>query len=66
MKKFCEGCGHEITSWYFTYDGKYFCRDKDDRCIKEYLMDKFEDDIELDLEGAEYGPRMCRTEDDDR
>lgn len=35
----CEICGQEIEGLYVKYDGKYFCRNDGDNCIKEYLYD---------------------------
>ena len=55
----CYWCGREIKNeYYLKYDGEIFCRDKDDRCVKDYLYDKFDAEISMNLEGAECGPRL--------
>ena len=48
----CENCGQEIEGLYVKYDGKYFCRHDDDKCLKEYLYDKTDGECEY---GTMYG-----------
>ena len=43
----CEWCGHEIDTWYLKYEGKAFCRDNDDKCLKEYLYEKSDATLEM-------------------
>lgn len=50
----CAWCGKPIGNWAYKYDDKYFCpggskRDKDGICLKNYLFEKFDKDIELDV-----------------
>ena len=44
----CYWCKKEITSWYYKYKGRVFCEDNDGQCLKNYLFEKFDRDIDLD------------------
>lgn len=46
--KHCAWCDREINGWYLTYHGKHFCRSKDDSCIKNFLYEEADGDIEMD------------------
>lgn len=53
MARTCKWCGREIKSWFLRYDDESFCRDNDDLCLKNYLFEKFDKDIEEDREEGE-------------
>ena len=44
----CEWCGRELNGWYLKYRGKFFCRIKDDGCLKNYLYEQADEEIELE------------------
>lgn len=44
----CEWCEKEIEGWYLIYKGKNFCRRNDDKCIKEYLYEQEDENIDMD------------------
>lgn len=44
----CYWCDEEIERWYIKYQGHYFCKANNDRCIKDYLYDRADDDFVLD------------------
>lgn len=43
----CKWCGKEINGWYLRYKGNVFCREKDDLCLKNYLFEDADKDIEM-------------------
>lgn len=43
----CKWCGKEIEGWYLRYDDNVFCRRLDDLCLKNYLFDRADGDIEM-------------------
>lgn len=51
----CKWCGREITNWGYKYDGMWFCdggtktRAVDGICLKNYLFEKYQKDIEHDV-----------------
>lgn len=44
----CKWCGRELKSWFLIYKGYKFCRYNDDACLKNYLFEEAEKDIEED------------------
>ena len=42
----CEWCKRELHNWYLTYKGKNFCRYNNDACLKNYLFDEADGEIE--------------------
>ena len=45
----CKSCGKEIEGYYLKYDGYSFCRRNNDECLKDYLFDKYDDDIQMEI-----------------
>ncbi len=53
--EYCKWCGRELHGWYLTYKGMTFCDDKDEMCIKNYLREKHDLDIDSEIaEDSEY------------
>lgn len=50
----CEWCGAELNGWYLKYHGKCFCRNKNDICLKNYLFDEADEEIEMDKNMSDY------------
>lgn len=46
--EFCAWCGHELNGWYLEYHEKKFCRHGNDICLKNYLFEEADDEIEMD------------------
>lgn len=46
----CEYCGKRIDGWYLRYKGKTFCEDANNTCIKNYLYEEHDKEIEEDRE----------------
>lgn len=44
----CFWCDNDIEGWYLVYEGKSFCRRRDDACIKEYLYEKIDGEIDIE------------------
>lgn len=47
----CAWCGKPIEGWAYKYDDKYFCigGQREGICLKNYLFEKFDKDIECDV-----------------
>ena len=50
----CSWCEGDIRGEYIRYHGGIFCRDNDDKCIKEYLFEKHYGEFEIDETELEY------------
>lgn len=46
--RYCAWCDCELNSFYLRYRGKTFCRTNDDACIKNYLFEEADKEIEED------------------
>ena len=44
----CYWCEKKIDGWYIKYKGHVFCHSWDDSCIKNFLLNEADDDIEID------------------
>lgn len=44
----CAWCGRELNGWYLKYHEKKFCRCGNDICLKNYLFEEADDEIEMD------------------
>ena len=63
--EYCEWCGCALEGWYLKYHGKCFCRHKDDSCLKNYLFEEADDDIEMEqYVGNDYRMDMVRWMED--
>ena len=61
----CEWCGRELNGWYLKYREKFFCRTKDDGCLKNYLYEQADEEIELEkYEKSDYRMDMVRWMED--
>lgn len=56
----CAWCGETIDGWYLTYKGNVFCREKNDSCLKEYLLEEADEEIGMNRIGS------CHNEDLER
>lgn len=45
----CKSCGKKIEGYCLKYDGYSFCRRNNDECLKDYLFDKYDDDIQMEI-----------------
>lgn len=60
----CCWCHRQIDGWYYKYKHRVFCDINDGQCLKEYLFEKFEDDIEFDRVYTEDEYDMSHVDDD--
>ena len=51
---FCEYCGNRISGWHYKYKGMVFCEDNNSACIKNYLFEEHDKEIEEDKEFDDY------------
>lgn len=58
----CEWCGKEITGWYLSYKNHNFCRDNDDLCLKNYLFEEHDEQIEMDKTGGDVEYDMSKVD----
>lgn len=50
----CVWCKRKINGWFLKYKGNCFCRDYNDKCLKEYLFKEADDLITMDkLDGSD-------------
>ena len=42
---YCSWCRGNLHGYYLRYDNRIFCRREQDKCLKEYLFDKFDEEI---------------------
>ncbi len=44
----CKWCEKEIKGWHLKYKGMTFCEDNDNACLKNYLFEEHDREIEED------------------
>lgn len=49
----CKWCGKEIEGCYLIYGHYYFCREKNDQCLKDYLFDEKDKEIKMDYKESD-------------
>lgn len=58
----CKWCGKEIHGWYLIYKGMTFCSTKDDLCLKNYLYEEHDAEIDMDKTEGEVEYDMSKVD----
>ena len=45
---YCYWCNDNIVGWYIKYKGHVFCRKNHDACVKDFLYDEADDNLDID------------------
>lgn len=53
QQKRCEWCDKPIHGWYLSYKKRYFCMDKDNACLKNFLLREADEYIKMDYQYTE-------------